>query len=121
VWLVTVAEFLAALLVIVGLGTRLAAATIVISLSVAVFVAHGADPWTMEQGYKLFMAGQAKSWASKEPALLYLISFLALVFTGAGKLSLDALIWPRWRERRVPPRGPNRRIPASSFDLEVSR
>lgn len=98
--LVTVAEFLGALLVMLGLATRFAAALIVVSMAVAAFVAHGSDPWTMERGYQLFMAGQSKSWASKEPALLYLIPSLALILTGAGKISLDALIWPRWRERR---------------------
>src|SRR5512134_322701 len=71
--LVTAAEFFCALAVMLGLATRLAAAVIVVSMSVAAFVAHGGDPWTMEQGYKLFMAGASKSWASKEPALLYLI------------------------------------------------
>jgi len=98
--LVAIAELLCALLVMLGLATRFAAALVVISMSVAAFVVHGSDPWTMEEGYKLFMAGQSKSWASKEPALLYLIPFLALIFTGAGKFSLDGLIWPRWRERR---------------------
>ena len=99
--LVVVAEFLCALLVMLGLTTRFAALLVVISMSVAAFVAHGSDPWTMEKGYMLFMSGVSKSWASKEPALLYLISFLALVFTGAGIFSLDALIWPRWRAHRA--------------------
>jgi putative oxidoreductase len=97
--LVTMAEFLGALLVMLGLGTRLAAALVVVSMSVAAFVAHGSDPWTMERGYMLFTTGQSKSWASKEPALLYLIPFLALIFTGAGEFSLDRLIWPRRREQ----------------------
>ena len=100
--LVVIAEFLSALLVMLGLATRFAAALVVISMSVAAFVAHGSDPWTMGEGYKLFMAGQSKSWASKEPALLFLIPFLALMFTGAGRLSLDGWIWPRWRARRAP-------------------
>jgi putative oxidoreductase len=98
--LVTVAEFLCALLVMVGLGTRFAGALIVVSMAVAAFVAHGADPWTMEEGYKLFTSGQAKSWASKEPALLYLIPALALVFTGAGRFALDHPI--ARRRRRAP-------------------
>jgi putative oxidoreductase len=98
--LVTLAEFLGALLVMLGLGTRLAAALVVVSMSVAAFVAHGSDPWTMERGYVLFTTGQSKSWASKEPALLYLIPVLALVFTGAGAFSLDRLFGRRWRERR---------------------
>jgi len=92
---VTAAEFLCALAVICGLGTRLASAVIVFSMAVAAFVAHGGDPWTMEQGYMRFMAGESKSWASKEPALLYLIPFLALIFLGAGRLSIDALIRSR--------------------------
>ena len=98
--LVTVAEFLCALLVMFGLATRVAAATIVFSMGVAAFVAHGADPWTMQKAAVLFMTGASKSWASKEPALLYLIPFLAMVFLGAGGLSIDGLIAARRRQRR---------------------
>jgi putative oxidoreductase len=99
--LVMTAEFVCALLVMVGLGTRFAAVPLVIAMGVAAFVAHGADPWTMERAARLFMAGESQSWASKEPALMYLIPFLALIFTGAGRFSIDALIAPRWRERRA--------------------
>lgn len=97
--LVTGAEFLCALLVMLGCATRLAAVPVVIAMAVAAFVAHGGDPWTMEQGAKLFLSGQAKSWASREPALLYLVPFLALVFTGAGRFSIDGLIRARLRGR----------------------
>lgn len=97
--LVTIAEFFCALAVLLGFATRFAAAVIVFSMSVAVFVAHGADPWTMERGYALFTSGASKSWASKEPALLYLVPFLALVFTGAGRLSVDSLVAGRRRSR----------------------
>ncbi|HZW36366.1 MAG: DoxX family protein [Deltaproteobacteria bacterium] len=90
--LVMTAEFLCALAVAFGAATRLAAAPVVISMGVAAFVAHAANPWTMEKAYVLFMSGAAKSWASKEPALLYLIPFLALVFTGAGRFSIDGMI-----------------------------
>jgi putative oxidoreductase len=86
---VVAAEFVCALLVVFGLGTRPAAAVTVFAMAVAAFVVHANDPWTMGAG------------ASKEPALLYLIPFLALVFTGAGRLSLDYLVWSRWRERRA--------------------
>ena len=98
--LVTIAEFLCPLAVMFGFATRVAAAVTVVSMSVAAFVAHGADPWTMERGYQLFMAGEAKSWASKEPALLYLIPYLALIFTGAGGFSVDGLVRQKSRERR---------------------
>lgn len=99
--LVTVAEFLCSMLVIFGCATRIAAGLIVFAMAVAAFVAHGGDPWTMGEGARLFLSGGAKSWASKEPALLYLVPFLGLVFTGAGKISIDARVWPRWQARRA--------------------
>ncbi len=98
--LVTLSEFVCALLIIPGLATRLAAIPVVVSMSVAAFVVHAADPWTMETAAKAFFSGASKSWASKEPALLYLIPFLALAFSGGGKFSLDALIATRWNRRR---------------------
>jgi putative oxidoreductase len=99
--LVTVAEFFCSILVIIGLGTRFAAIPIVIAMGVAAFVAHANDPWSAEQAAKAFFAGESKTWFSKEPALLFLIPHLALVFTGGGWLSIDGLLWWRWRERRA--------------------
>lgn len=99
--LVMMAEFVCALLVVLGLATRFAAVPLVVAMAVAAFVAHGNDPWTMETAALRFMAGEAQSWASREPALMYLIPFLALIFTGAGRFSLDGVIAPRWRERRA--------------------
>src|SRR4029453_19208775 len=87
--LVTFAEFLCALLVMLGLGTRFAAMPVVISMGVAAFVAHANDPWSSETAAMAFFGGQSKTWFSKEPALIFLIIFLALAFTGAGALSLD--------------------------------
>ncbi len=95
--LVTSAEFLGSLLVMLGLATRLAAASVVVAMGVAVFVAHASDPWTMEQAYKLFASGEAKTMASKEPALLFLIPFLALAVAGAGALSIDGISRSRRR------------------------
>lgn len=93
--LVAFAEFLCAILVVVGLATRLAAIPIVITMAVAAFVAHAADPWTMTEAAMRFFSGASESWASKQPALTFLFVFLALVFTGAGRFSLDALIASR--------------------------
>jgi len=90
--LVTFAEFLCALLVILGLGTRFAAMPVVISMAVAAFVAHAKDPLSSETAAMAFFAGTSKTWFSKEPALMYLICFLALAFTGAGKFSVDGWI-----------------------------
>ena len=95
--LVTVAEFLCPLLVMAGLFTRYAAVPVVIAMGVAAFIVHGGDPWSMGTAARAFLAGESQSWSSKEPALLFLIPFLALIFTGAGKLSLDG-----WLRRRAP-------------------
>lgn len=91
-FLITFAEFFCALAVVLGLGTRFAALVLVVAMGVAALVAHGGDPWTMGEAARLFRAGEAQSWASKEPALLYLVGFLSLVFTGAGRFSIDAVI-----------------------------
>ena len=66
------AEVFCALLLIVGLFTRVAAVPLLITMLVAAFVIHGGDPWK-----------------KKEFALLYAVPFLTLVFTGAGRYSLD--------------------------------
>jgi putative oxidoreductase len=104
--LVTTAEFLCALLLIVGLGTRFAAVPPVISMGVAAFVAHAKDPWSSETAAMAFFSGASKTWFSKEPALMYLVVALALAFTGAGALSLDGWITRRTRpDAAAPPPG----------------
>lgn len=99
--LVTASEFLCALLILLGLATRLAAVPVVISMFVAAFVFHARDPWTMQAAANAFLSGASKTWSSKEPALLYLIPFLSLVFTGGGRLSLDGLIAASRNKRRA--------------------
>ena len=84
--LVAFAEFLCAGLVMIGLGTRLAAIPVVITMAVAAFWVHGGDSWTMGEG------------RSKDPALLFAIASLTLVFTGPGRFALDYLIWGRGKK-----------------------
>jgi putative oxidoreductase len=92
------AEFVCSLLVMAGLATRLAALPVVFAMGVAAFVAHARDPWTLEAAARLFFAGQTKMILAKEPALIFLVVFLALAFTGAGRFSVDALI-RSWRRK----------------------
>ena len=76
------AEVVCAALLIVGLGTRIAAAPLVVTMLVAAFIVHGDDPFQ-----------------KKEFALVYMIPFLTLMGTGPGRYSLDAVIDERRKAR----------------------
>ena len=67
-----IGEFLAPVLIIIGLKTKLAAIPAAITMGVAAFIFHGADPL-----------------AEKEMALLYFIVFVAIFLAGPGKFSID--------------------------------
>lgn len=69
------AEFFCSILVGLGIGTRLAAIPLIVTMSVAAFIAHSSDPF-----------------GRKELALLYLVVFVFLLFTGSGKFSVDYFI-----------------------------
>lgn len=69
------AEFLCSVLLILGLGTRLSTIPLIVTMAVAAFVAHGADPF-----------------GRKELALFYLVVYLAILLLGGGKYSVDNLI-----------------------------
>jgi putative oxidoreductase len=66
------AEFFCSLLIILGLFTRVALIPAAITMIVAVFVIHAADPW-----------------GKKELAAIYLMGYIALFVTGPGRYSLD--------------------------------
>jgi len=68
------AELGCGLLVAVGLWTRLASFFLVVTMSVAFFMAHGAK-----------LSGQG----SGELAFVYLAGFVVLLLAGAGKFSFD--------------------------------
>lgn len=69
------AEFFCSLLLILGLGTRLATIPLIVTMAVAAFIAHRADPF-----------------GRKELALFYLVSYVVLLLTGGGKFSVDRLL-----------------------------
>jgi putative oxidoreductase len=69
------AEFICAILVVVGLGTRWAAFPLMVVMSVAAFVIHGKDPFS-----------------EREMAMLYLSAFTTIMILGAGSYSLDKAI-----------------------------
>lgn len=70
------AEVLCAVLVGIGLKTRLAALPLVITMITAGFIVHGTDPI-----------------ADKETAFLYLMIYLVILVKGAGKYSVDFMVF----------------------------
>ncbi len=76
------AEFICSVLVGIGLMTRLALIPLIVTMSVAGFMVHSADPF-----------------GRKELALLYLAIYFVLLITGPGKVSLDYLIFGEKRQR----------------------
>ena len=78
--LVVFAEFFCSILLIMGLATRFATIPLIITMCVAAFSAHAADPF-----------------GKKEMSLLYLLIFLTIAVLGAGKYSFDALITRKGR------------------------
>jgi putative oxidoreductase len=80
------AEVGCAALIVLGIATRPAAFILAFTMTVAAFNIHASGPW--------FMAGGA---GAKEPALLFLIPCIALLLSGAGAFSGDAMIL---KERR---------------------
>ena len=73
--LVIFAEFYCAVFIVVGFMTRLACIPLVIGMSVALFYSH-----------------QGKVFGEGETATLFLSGFIALLFAGPGKFSMDRLI-----------------------------
>ena len=69
------AEVLCSILIIIGLGTRLAAIPLLITMLVAAFIVHAND-----------------GFGKQEFALLYGVIYLTIALVGAGKYSLDYLI-----------------------------
>ena len=70
--LCTLAEFIAPLLLIVGWKTRWFALLASINMLVAFIIAHDGDPF-----------------GKKEKSFLYLITFIFIYFSGAGKYAVD--------------------------------
>jgi putative oxidoreductase len=70
--LTVIGEVICPLLIIIGYKTRFAAIPAAITMAVAAFVVHGADPI-----------------GTKEKALLFLFAFVTIILTGPGKYSID--------------------------------
>jgi len=71
-FLAVIGEFICPILIIIGFKTRWVAIPTAITMLVAAVRVHGDDPF-----------------ATKEKALLYLVVFIAIIFLGPGKFSVD--------------------------------
>ena len=70
--LVIFAEVICSILIIIGLGTRLATIPLVITMLVVLFIAHGGDPISEHLN-----------------VVAYIAAYIVLFVTGSGKYSLD--------------------------------
>lgn len=77
------AEFVCSVLLLVGLGTRLAVLPLIVTMLVAIFMVHAADPFD-----------------KKELACHYLLVYVFLLVSGGGKYSIDHLISRNLNKRR---------------------
>ncbi len=77
------AEFLCNILVMLGLFTRFATIPIIFTMCVIVFIVEGSLPITQ-----------------KELPILYLISYIYILFNGAGKHSIDNFIHIKLNKKR---------------------
>ncbi len=75
--LVIFAEFFCSILLALGLFTRFALVPLIIAMGTAVLIIHAGDPFS-----------------DREKALLYLVPYLGLFFTGPGAVSVD-----RWLKK----------------------
>ena len=83
-------ELVLSIFLIFGLGTRYALGGLIITMGVAAFIVHGADP--------LFAApGQP----SKEFALVYFLAYVTMFLAGPGKYSLDAVLEKKFSKQEV--------------------
>ena len=78
--LAVVGEVLCAILIVLGLFTRIAAVPALITMLVAAFIVHGGDPL-----------------GDKEHALLFAVAYLVILILGPGRYSIDG--W--WKSRQL--------------------
>lgn len=74
------AEVVCSILILIGFGTRLATVPLIITMVIAVFYIHAADPF-----------------AVKEMGLHYLLVYVVLFLMGSGRFSLDAMLVTKQR------------------------
>ncbi len=73
--LAVLAEVFCSVFILLGLGTRIAAIPLIVTMLTAAFYIHASD-----------------SFAGREMSLLYALIFIALLITGGGRYSVDNIL-----------------------------
>lgn len=72
------AEFFCAIALTLGVMTRWVSIPLLVTMLVAAFIHHGADPFSVQ-----------------EKAVLFAVPYLVFIITGGGRYSLDSLIFKK--------------------------
>lgn len=94
--LATGIELGASAALVVGLGTRYAAATLWVLTVVAIYAVHWPSDWSSIADLWMGYAITNKGFGNYKLPLIYLVMLLPLILGGAGRLSLDHWIGRRW-------------------------
>jgi putative oxidoreductase len=89
-WVVTLAEVLGGLAILIGVGVAIAAVPLIISMLVALFTLHLRYGFSSVNTVGLTASGPVFGPPGYEINLLYIAALLALALTGPGALSLDS-------------------------------
>lgn len=73
--LAVLAEVVCSLLLVLGLGTHVAAVLPLVTMLVAVVLVHAGDPW-----------------AKRELAMLFAVTYLTLLLAGGGRFALERVV-----------------------------
>ena len=88
-------ELLGAGALLLGLATRFFSASLMVLTVVAIAAVHWPEHWNtlseLVKGYRI-VDEQGDGFGNYKLPLIYLVMFLPLLFSGAGKLSLDHLL-----------------------------
>ena len=96
-FMATWAEILGGLCLFFGLFTRFWAFSLIILTIVAIFGVHWPDDWSSLSELWKGYAVSNKGFGNYRIPLLFLVMLIPLVFSGAGKLSLDHILVARWK------------------------
>ena len=88
-------ELVGAACLLLGFGTRFAAASLLVLTAVATYAVHWPAEWSSLGDLAMGYAISDQGFGNFKLPLLFMAMLLPLLFTGAGRLSVDAVL-ARW-------------------------